>query len=86
MSSSDITDSGFESLKFGCQGSMVLIAQKMLNSIGYKLDANGNFDEIMTQAVRDFQIHTNRLSVDGIIGTETMVAMDSAILAFQEER
>ena len=75
----------FESLKLGCQGSMVLIAQKMLNSKGYKLEESGDFDESMVHAVRDFQIENSPLMVNGIICSETMIAIDSAI-AKQKER
>ncbi|NEW61460.1 peptidoglycan-binding protein [Sulfurovum sp. bin170] len=79
MSNQNIEDSDFESIKLGCQGSMVLIAQKMLNSIGYGLEENGNFDENMATIVRDFQIKSNSLAVDGVIDAETMIAIDSAI-------
>ena len=75
----------FQELSHGCEGSMVLIAQKMLNSIGYKLKENGNFDESMVHAVRDFQIENSPLVVNGIICSETMIAIDSAI-AIQKER
>jgi len=84
MSSNDIEDCGFESLKFGCQGSMVLIAQKMLNSIGYELEENGKFDETMSQVVRDFQIKSDFLAVDAVIGSQTMVAIDASIIEFQK--
>jgi peptidoglycan hydrolase-like protein with peptidoglycan-binding domain len=84
MSNKNIENSDFESLKIGGQCSMVLIAQRMLNSIGYNLEANGNFDEKMAQAVRDFQIKSNSLAVDGIIGSETMIAIDFAIIEFQK--
>jgi N-acetyl-anhydromuramyl-L-alanine amidase AmpD len=77
-------DIDFESLAVGCEGSMVVIAQKMLNSIGYQLNINGDFDEDMAQVVRDFQIDTHSLSVDGIIDAETMMAIDTAISVQQE--
>jgi peptidoglycan hydrolase-like protein with peptidoglycan-binding domain len=82
---SKIHESDFQELSLGCEGSMVLIAQKMLNSIGYKLKENGNFDEGMAHAVRDFQIENSPLVVNGIICSETMIAIDSAI-AIQKER
>ena len=78
-------DIDFESLEVGCEGSMVVIAQKMLNSIGYELDINGDFDEGMAQVVRDFQIDTHSLLVDGVIDAETMMAIDTAI-SLQQER
>ncbi|SFV62113.1 hypothetical protein MNB_SV-12-1552 [hydrothermal vent metagenome] len=74
-----MNETDFESLKLGCQGSMVLIAQKMLNSIGYQLEENGDFDIKMEQAVRDFQIDSNSLAVNGVIDSETMIAIDTAI-------
>ena len=77
-------ESDFQELKLGCEGSMVLIAQKMLNSIGYKLKENGNFDDSMVHAVRDFQIENSPLVVNGIICSDTMIAIDSAI-AIQNE-
>ena len=80
----DMESMDFESLKLGCQGSMVLIAQKMLNSIGYKLKEDGNFDEKMLHAVRDFQIENSPLAVNGIICSETMIAIDSAIAKLKE--
>jgi peptidoglycan hydrolase-like protein with peptidoglycan-binding domain len=81
---SKINESDFQELSLGCQGSMVLIAQRMLNSIGYKLKENGNFDESMAHAVRDFQIENSPLVVNGIICSDTMVAIDTAIAMQQE--
>ena len=69
----------FESLAVGCEGGMVVIAQKMLQSIGYELDVTGDFDKNMEQIVRDFQSEINSLFVDGIINAETMMAIDNVI-------
>lgn len=84
MNNKNIEDSDFESLKIGGQCSMVLIAQRMLNSIGYNLEEDGNFDAKMAQIVRDFQIKSDSLAVDGIIGSKTMIAIDVAIIEFQK--
>jgi len=82
---SKVNESDFQELSLGCQGSMVLIAQKMLNSIGYKLEENGNFDESMAHAVRDFQIENSPLLVNGKICSDTMIAIDLAI-ALQKDK
>ena len=76
---SKTNESDFQELKLGCQGSMVLIAQKMLNSIGYELEENGNFDDKMAHAVRDFQIENSPLTVNGTICSDTMMSIDLAI-------
>ncbi len=66
----------FQPLSMGESGTMVYIAQKILNSIGYRLKEDGIFSYKMEKAVKDFQKNHGGLVVDGIIGYETMKAMD----------
>lgn len=82
---SKVNESVFQKLSLGCQGSMVVIAQKMLNSIGYKLKEDGNFEEQMDHAVRDFQIESNSLAVNGVLDSNTMIAIDR-VITLQKEK
>jgi len=69
----------FQPLQLGDEGSMVLIVQKTLNSIGYEVVANGIFDTIMDAKVRKFQTERD-LVVDGIVGARMMVEIDNIFL------
>jgi len=68
----------FQALSMGESGTMVYIAQKILNTIGYELKEDGIFSLHMEKAVKSFQSTIDRLVVDGVIGYETMKEMDEA--------
>ena len=77
-------ESNFQSLKLGCEGSMVFIVQKMFNSIGYDLVENAIFNDNMEQIVREFQSKRDALTVDGIVGYKTMIEIDTLFELHQE--
>ncbi|CAA6804676.1 MAG: Unknown protein [uncultured Sulfurovum sp.] len=66
----------FQELSMGESGTMVYIAQKILNTIGYELKEDGIFSLKMEKAVKTFQSTRKTLIVDGIVGYETMKEMD----------
>ena len=66
----------FEALSLGATGSMVLMVQKTLKSIGYDLQDNGVFDEEMEAIIKDFQEQRDGLLLDGVVGVETMIELD----------
>jgi N-acetyl-anhydromuramyl-L-alanine amidase AmpD len=68
----------FQSLSMGETGTMVYIAQKILNTIGYELKEDGIFSLHMEKAVKSFQATIDKLAIDGIVGYETMKEMDEA--------
>jgi len=68
----------FQSLSMGETGTMVYIAQKILNTIGYELKEDGIFSLHMEKAVKAFQSTVDTLTIDGVVGYETMKEMDEA--------
>jgi peptidoglycan hydrolase-like protein with peptidoglycan-binding domain len=64
-------------LGMGSVGTDVQQLQQMLRQQGYNVADNGVFDHQMRQAVMDFQ-RRNGCSVDGLVGPETMRALDSS--------
>jgi len=66
----------FEALSKGERGTMIYIVQKMLNSIGYELEEDGVFSSDMEEVIKQFQAKNKNLVVDGIVGYETMKALD----------
>ncbi len=68
----------FQVLSLGQSGTMVYIVQKILNTLGYKLEEDGNFSETMEQAIKSFQSTRENLVVDGIVDYQTMKEMDEA--------
>ena len=68
----------FQALSLGESGTMVYIAQKILNSIGYEVKEDGIFSFHMEKAVKSFQETIDTLVVDGVVGYETMKEMDEA--------
>ena len=66
----------FQVLSLGQSGTMVYIVQKILNTLGYKLEEDGNFSETMEQVIKSFQSTREHLVVDGIVGYQTMKEMD----------
>jgi len=68
----------FQALSMGESGTMVYIVQKILNTIGYELKEDGIFSTQMEKAVKSFQATIDSLTIDGIVGYETMREMDEA--------
>ena len=66
----------FQALSMGESGTMVYIAQKILNTIGYELKEDGIFSLSMERVVKKFQETRECLVVDGVVGYETMKEMD----------
>ena len=66
----------FQDLSIGQSGTMVYIAQKIFNSIGYELKEDGVFSKEMENVVKEFQERREHLLVDGIVGYQTMKEMD----------
>ncbi len=66
----------FQALSRGETGTMVYIAQKILNTIGYELKEDGIFSNQMEKVVKAFQSTRDTLVIDGIVGYETMKEMD----------
>ena len=63
-------------LKKGCKGEDVRLLQEKLNAKGYNLKTDGIFGQITTGAVMDYQ-KKNNLVVDGIVGSQTLKALNS---------
>jgi N-acetyl-anhydromuramyl-L-alanine amidase AmpD len=72
-------ESSFQELSVRSEGSMVLIVQKMFNTIGYDLVEDGQFDADMQSVVVDFQTKSKSLKVNGVVDSKTMVELDYAI-------
>ena len=66
----------FQPLSMGETGTMVYIVQKILNTIGYKVQEDGIFSLHMEKVVKSFQSTSDNLVVDGVVGYETMKQMD----------
>jgi N-acetyl-anhydromuramyl-L-alanine amidase AmpD len=66
----------FQALSRGESGTMVYIAQKILNTIGYELKEDGIFSLHMEKVVKTFQGTRKSLIIDGIVGYQTMREMD----------
>lgn len=60
----------------GCKGSDVEELQNLLIKLGYKVSANGYFDEATEVAVKNFQTE-NELKVNGKVGKSTLLIMQS---------
>ena len=56
------------------RGSFVRYVQKLLTDTGYDVEVNGTFDKATEKLVRQFQ-EKRHLTVDGIIGIETIKAL-----------
>jgi len=69
----------FQTLSVGDRGTMIYIAQKILNTLGYELKEDGFFSKEMERAVKSFQSTVESLAVDGVVGYETMKALDEAV-------
>jgi len=55
----------------------VILVQEYLIACGYELESDGYFGELTDVAVKDFQ-KKNNLTVDGIVGDETMAILKEA--------
>jgi hypothetical protein len=65
-------------IKKGKKGNPVLMIQKALNFIGYKLIEDGDFGPKTENALKDFQAKYN-LEVDGEYGPQTKKALEGAL-------
>jgi len=72
-------ESSFQELSVGSEGSMVLIVQKMFNTIGYDLVEDGQFDGGMEKIVIDFQTKSTSIEANGVVDSKTMIELDYAI-------
>ena len=68
----------FSDYAVGSTGAGVSDLQSKLNSVGYSLAVDGNYGAATQAAVRDFQSKQG-ISVDGIAGPQTLVALATAI-------
>jgi len=68
----------FQDLSIGERGTMVYIAQKILNSIGYEVKEDGVFSTQMEKSVKLFQSTIDSLVVNGVVDYSTMKEMDEA--------
>ena len=64
----------YKQIGYGSQGSDVTELQKLLNSQGYNLNADGIYGTKTQSAVKDYQ-QKNGLAVDGIVGNNTWGAL-----------
>lgn len=64
-------------LKLGSRGPAVVHLQQLLDAHGYHLTQDGDFGALTYAAVRNFQA-AHGLAVDGIVGTQTMTALDAS--------
>lgn len=68
----------YEKLQRGDQNADVLAMQKALQTLGYSLEADGNFGSGTREAVKAFQ-KANGLKQDGIAGNETLTLLYSLV-------
>lgn len=79
----DPTDDGTGSagtLSSGSTGPAVLELQQNLETLGYQVQADGNFGPQTKEAVEQFQADSN-LTVDGQVGPQTSQAISAAVAA-----
>lgn len=65
-------------LKNGCKGADVTGVQLLLQSHGYRLEADGIFGKVTEEMVRAFQ-RAQGLVVDGIVGDKTLSALGGRV-------
>ncbi len=73
-SSQSASDSNNGVLKIGSRGASVSAVQQKLADIGIRAGEQGVFDEATQEAVRQFQ-QAKGLTVDGIVGQQTLAAL-----------
>ena len=66
----------YSQISYGSSGNDVKTLQELLNQNGYNLDVDGQFGQKTQAAVKDYQTK-NKLTVDGIVGTNTWGALTS---------
>ena len=78
-STSSTASSGYKTLSCGSNGNAVKELQEKLNSLGYSCGiVDGDYGTKTADAVKKFQ-KKNKLTIDGIAGSETLEAIDKAI-------
>ncbi|MDP8965314.1 MAG: peptidoglycan-binding protein [Cyanobacteriota bacterium] len=73
-SSEPVSESSKDTIKIGDRGEAVTVVQKRLAEIGIRSGEEGVFDEATQEAVRQFQ-QGQGLTVDGIVGQQTLAAL-----------
>ena len=68
-----------ETLKPGQNGQAVSDLQTQLNSVGYCLAVNGNYDQQTENCVAAFQMHFRQSKIDGIADASTRAALLAVI-------
>jgi peptidoglycan hydrolase-like protein with peptidoglycan-binding domain len=72
-----VSDSGNGVLKIGSRGESVTAVQQKLSNIGIPVGEQGVFDQTTQEGVRQFQ-QAKGLTVDGIVGQQTLAALPQA--------
>lgn len=65
-------------LLLGSTGAAVKALQRALTQAGYSLVEDGNFGPLTQEAVKNLQ-RTSSLSVDGVVGAATWVALENRL-------
>ncbi|MBQ4111067.1 MAG: peptidoglycan-binding protein [Clostridia bacterium] len=78
LNQKNASSSSSSTMKKNSRGENVKDLQIKLNQLGYDIDADGIFGSATRSAVRKFQ-RANGLTVDGIVGSETMNAINNAL-------
>ena len=78
FSSRAASDSDNGVLAIGSRGESVTAVQQKLADIGMRVGEQGVFDEATQEAVRQFQ-QAKGLTVDGIVGQQTLAALPQAV-------
>jgi peptidoglycan hydrolase-like protein with peptidoglycan-binding domain len=73
-SSESVSESSKDTIKIGDRGEAVTVVQKRLAEIGIRSGEEGVFDQATQEAVRQFQ-QGKGLTVDGIVGEQTLAAL-----------
>jgi len=64
----------------GSSGDDITFLQTRLQTLNYTTEVSGTFDDVTTQAVKNFQT-ANQLSSDGIVGAVTWAALGTSVPA-----
>lgn len=64
-------------LREGAKGAQVRAVQERLAGLGYSVGSDGSYGRLTAAAVHQFQV-ANGLKSDGVVGAQTMAAMNSA--------
>ncbi|MFT5875216.1 MAG: peptidoglycan hydrolase-like protein with peptidoglycan-binding domain [Clostridium sp.] len=70
-------------LSSGSNGADVKHLQTVLNTVGYKLNADGIFGKLTVTAVKNYQ-EKNSLSVDGVVGPKTVASLNAKVASIKK--